>query len=155
MFKTIIPWAGLALAIVLVLLAAFAGVRQWRWHRRERMLRALVDGADQLEGDIRECRTRLQQAHAAVSVSPQVPAAGGADARVAVDDALRDLLAHRLWIRDHAEDASQQQLAAAVEALSQARQQIDGQLSDLGDAQRELAQVLVERDSELGPRDEG
>lgn len=137
-------WAALVLAVIAIVLGFYAGWRQWRWHRRERALRALMDGADQLEADIRECRTRLNQAHAAVNVAPQLPTAGDADARSAIDEALRDLLAHRLWIRDHVADASQAQLDTAVTALTDARHRIDQQLAALGDAQRELNAVLQE-----------
>jgi hypothetical protein len=140
--KTILPWAGVVLAVAAVLFALVAGWRHRRWRRREASLRALLEGADRLEADIKQCRERLDLAHRTVAVSPGVPAAGSADARSAVDHALRDLLSHRLWIRDHAGDASQAQLDEAVGALDRARAQIDQQLGELGEAQRELDQAV-------------
>jgi hypothetical protein len=102
----------------------------------------MLDDADRLETDLKECRRRLDRAHAVMAVAPGVPAAGQSDARLAVDAGLRSLLEHRLWIRDRAPDASQQELDAAVTALAQARRQLEPQLRALDEAQRELDQAV-------------
>lgn len=138
------PWLGLLLVILIALACTAAWWRHRRWRRRERALRGLLDGADRLEADIKRCRMRLQQAHAAVSVAPQLPVAGSADAGQAIDRALRAVLAHRLWIRDHALTATQAELDAALSAMSEAHAEIRRLLAELGDAQRELDDALRE-----------
>ena len=107
---------------------------------------ALLEHADQLEDDLKECRQRLEKAHAVMTATAGVPPRQPRhDARKAVDSGLRSLLQHRLWIRDHAETASQPQLDAAVQALRQARRQMEPQLAALGRVQRDLDQAVRER----------
>jgi hypothetical protein len=48
-----------------------------------------------------------------------------------VQAALKDLLAHRLWIQQHAVDATQQQLDAARAALAQSSTTLGSQLDRL------------------------
>lgn len=134
---------GSAVLILAALaIAAFGWLGYRRLHRRGQALRRMLDDADRLETDLKECRRRLDRAHAVMAVAPGVPAAGQSDARLAVDAGLRSLLEHRLWIRDRAPDASQQELDAAVTALAQARRQLEPQLRALDEAQRELDQAV-------------
>lgn len=135
---------------VILLLVIFAGLvfygrRALLDRRRTNALRALLENADQLEKDLMECRQRLNEAHAVMTATSGAPAHAETEAREAVDSGLRGLLQHRLWIRDHAETASQQQLDEAVEALRQARQQMEPQLAALGNAQRDLDQAVRDR----------
>lgn len=137
--------AGLGLAVVAAMVAAFAVLRSRRARRREDALRRLIDDADRLEQELKECRARLDRAHASVTVLPSLPAPQRAEAHAAVDAALRELLAHRLWIRDRAPTASQAELNRAVAALAQARAQVQRHLIALGTAQHELDDAMRER----------
>ena len=123
-----------------------------RQSRRRRALRALHRGADELEHDLKECRTRLERAHSSMSVAPGVPAAGEADAHAAIDAALRELRAHRLWLRDHADVAGQRELDTAVSALDKARDSLSEQLAKLDSAQRELETAVREKIEDLAQR---
>ena len=140
--------AGLC-AVIAILAIVFIMHRQTR---RRRALRALHEGADALEHDLKECRVQLERAHAAMSVTPGVPAAGETDARAAIDAALRELLAHRLWLRDRAADADQHELDSAVTALDKARGSLAQQLSALDSAQRALDTAVRERIEDLAQR---
>ncbi|TCV97395.1 hypothetical protein EC912_101406 [Luteibacter rhizovicinus] len=128
----------------LAVLATFAvGLVVWlavhhRSRRRHGALQDLLDHADRLEIDLKDCRERLQRAHAVMSVSPDLPAAGEVEAQHALDSGLRALLQQRLWIRDKAPDASQRELDDAVDALARARQQLEPRLRALDDAQHAL-----------------
>jgi hypothetical protein len=133
------------LVLVIVVGLLLQGRKIWHEHRRTNTLRALIDNADQLEKDLKECRQRLHQAHAVMTATSGTPAHAETEAREAVDSGLRSLLQHRLWIRDNAETASQQQLDAAVEALRQARQQMEPQLAALDRVQRDLDQAVRDR----------
>ncbi|KGI77999.1 hypothetical protein [Oleiagrimonas soli] len=133
------------LLLIIVLGLAYSGRQFLRDRRRTRSLEALLQHADELENDLKECRRRLHQAHAVMSVSPNTPSPDANEAREAVDSGLRSLLQHRLWIRDHAETASQKQLDEAVHALVQARSRMEPQLAALGRAQRDLDQAVRDR----------
>lgn len=138
---------ALAVAVVALVLAvaAVASLLHFRHlRRRHAALHQLLDHADQLEADLKECRQRLDRAHAVMEVSPGQPVTGEADAREAVDAGLRSLLEHRLWIRDHSPRASQRELDDAVTALDRARSKLEPQLRALDHAQRELEQAVRE-----------
>lgn len=142
---------ALAALCVIAGLAAIALIMR-RQGRRRRALRALYGGADKLEHDLKECRAQLERAHASMTVMPGVPAAGEADARAAIDAALRELLAHRLWLRDHAAAADQHELDAAVAALDKARVSVGEQLAKLDSAQRALETAVREKIEDLAQR---
>lgn len=154
------PVSSVAIAAWLPALAALcviAGLAAvaWTMHRqtrRRRALRALYRGADELEHDLKECRARLERAHASMNVAPGLPAAGEADAHAAIDAALRELLAHRLWLRDHADAAGQPELDKAVAALDKARDSLTQQLAKLDSAQRELETAVREKIEDLAQR---
>jgi len=142
---------ALAVLCVIAGLAAIVLIMHGQTRRR-RALRALYGGADALEHDLKECRARLERAHASMTVAPGVPAAGEAEAHAAIDAALRELLAHRLWLRDHAAAADQHELDAAVTALDKARALMSKQLDKLDSAQRELETAVREKIEDLAQR---
>lgn len=142
------------LAVVLpALVAVIACVAMvyivFRQMRHQRALRTLYLEADGLEHDLKECRNRLARAHASMSMGPTQPAAGETDARQAVDAALRELLAHRLWLRDEADNANQRELDAAVCAIGRARGALGQQLEELDTAQRALETAVREKIEDL------
>lgn len=145
------------LAIILPAAVAIVacGVIVWllfRQLRHQRTLRTLYLAADGMERDLKECRQRLQRAHASMSVSASRPVAGETDASHAIDAALRELLAHRLWLRDQAEQASQHELDAAVAAMDKARGALGRQLHELDTAQRALESAVREKIEVLSQR---
>ncbi len=149
---TFLPTALLAIglpalvAVIVCLLIIFLLARQVR---HQKTLRTLYLEADGLEHDLKECRTRLARAHASMSMGPNQPAAGETDARQAIDAALRELLAHRLWLRDEAGNANQHELDAAVNAIGKARGALGKQLQDLDTAQRALETAVREKIEDL------
>lgn len=139
-------FAYYALAVIIVAavgLCAWAAAQQ-RTRRRHNAMQDLLDNADRLEADLKDCRDRLQRAHSVMSVSPDMPAAGEVEAQQAVDSGLRALLQQRLWIRDRAPDASQRELDEAVDGLVRARHQLEPRLRALDDAQSALDTAVRE-----------
>jgi len=135
----------LALAVVSAAAVAFLLLRERQLRRRRCMLAEILDLADALEHELLECRDRLREVPA---LTPSLPSAARATlaAEPQVQDALRDLLAHRLWLRDHADEADSAKLAAARDALRATRDALHLQLerlacvrSDLADARAEFA----------------
>jgi hypothetical protein len=152
---TTLPTTLLAIvlpALVAVIACALAVFLLLRQMRHQRALRTLYLEADGLEHDLKECRTRLARAHASMSIGPNQPAAGEADARQAIDAALRELLAHRLWLRDEADNANQRALDAAVAAIGKARGALGRQLEELDSAQRALETAVREKIEDLSQR---
>ena len=129
-------------ALVAILAAAVVVWLLVRQTRHQRAMRTLYLEADALEHDLKECRTRLARAHASMSLGRDTASSGETDARHAIDAALRELLAHRLWLRDKAENATQRELDAAVAAIGKARGALGQQLQALDSAQTALESAV-------------
>ncbi|MGF6493233.1 chaperonin cofactor prefoldin [Luteibacter sp. 621] len=136
-------YALAALLIIVAVLCAWT-LAHHRRRRRHSALQDLMDQADRLETDLKDCRDRLQRAHAVMQFSPDQPAVGEVEAQQAVDSGLRALLQQRLWIRDRAPSASQRELDQAVDALVRARHQLEPRLQALDDAQTALDTAVRE-----------
>ncbi len=148
------PYFTLGVAACLAILILFAGaatlVRK-RENRRAGSIRDLLDLADRLESDLKTCRFGLQQAHAVMSLNPDLPAASEKDARHAVDAGLRALLQQRLWIRDRSPGASQHELDETAASMREARGRLQPLLKALDQAQTELNSAMreqIRRDSD-------
>ena len=137
----------LGAAVLLTLLIAAVGgtLLLRRWHtQRGTGLKNLLDLADRLEADLKTCRTGLQQAHAVMSLNPDLPAASEQDARHAIDAGLRALLQQRLWIRDRSQQASQHEFDEAAESMRSTRDRLQPLLGALTKAQQDLDSAMRE-----------
>ncbi len=133
-------------AIAAVLLGAV-----W-WHgrrlrRKPRVLAEILDHADALERELLACRARLREIPA---LTADLPPAEQLSARVTlaaepqVQEALRDLLAHRLWLKAHAASATIASLAEARDALAATRASLAGQSARLAAARAEFERTRAE-----------
>lgn len=125
------PTVLLAVPIVAALMLA-----TWLWRRRQqrrmRLLAGILDLADALETDLRQCRRLLREL-------PLQPAGARANAlEPLLDEALRDLLAHRLWLGRHAGNADLAALRAARDALLATQARLSPQAGRLAAARDEL-----------------
>ncbi|MEO8801827.1 MAG: hypothetical protein ABI304_01655 [Rudaea sp.] len=123
---------ALVIAVALMLLV-WLNSRHLR--HREHSIRALLDGADALEARLHECKRRMQRLRGMLTVLPEEMSATAdhalsADAKVKA--ALQDLLAHRLWIQQHATTASQSDLDNARAAMTQSSATLGAQVDRLG-----------------------
>lgn len=137
----------LSLVALLVLLIGLTGLAMWLKRRqslRSQSLNNLLDLADRLEADLKTCRTGLQQAHAVMSLNPDLPAASEQDARHAIDAGLRALLQQRLWIRDRSPQASQRELDEAATSMRDTRSRLQPLLKALDQAQTDLNSAMRE-----------
>jgi Flp pilus assembly protein TadB len=115
--------------IVLLLLAAvaIAGVAvafRRRNSRRQRAMTQLLDAADALEERLRIAREEIE----AIVGNDENP----------VRDALQEMLRQRLWLQQHGEDASLDQLVTVRESIDAARLRIEQQLSQIERARAQL-----------------
>lgn len=127
--------AGLALVML------FAWLRERRLLRRPQLLAEILDLADALERGLLECRARLRELPAlAASLSPseQLSARATLAAEPQVQDALRDLLAHRLWLKEHADQASIEELVSARDALTVTRTSLAAQMARLANVRADF-----------------
>ncbi|WEN13489.1 hypothetical protein PY254_09425 [Rhodanobacter sp. AS-Z3] len=133
-----------ALLVLIVSLAAAALLLRRRQRLRSQSLNTLLDLADRLEADLKTCRTGLQQAHAVMSLNPDLPAASEQNASHAIDAGLRALLQQRLWIRDRSPQASQHELDEAAASMRDTRSRLQPLLKALDQAQTDLNSAMRE-----------
>lgn len=148
LYLILIAAAGVALLLVLAL-------RQHRLNQRFQAIRRLLDGADAIESQLLACRTRMQQLRTMLVALPEEMSATATVALTADDKVqagLRDLLAHRLWIKQHAEEATSSELSRALAAIEQSRQVLTAQLARLDAITSELAAAQSSAGS-VTPRD--
>jgi hypothetical protein len=133
-----------AAATLLIVLLGWGFLQRQRRRQAERgsSLKTLLDLADRLELDLKTCRSGLQQAHAVMSLNPDLPAASEQEARQAIDGGLRALLQQRLWIRDRSPHASQQELNEAAASMRDTRERLQPLLRGLNQAQTDLNSAM-------------
>ena len=130
---------------ILILLTGGVLMLRRRQNRRSSRISNLLDLADRLEADLKTCRSGLQQAHAVMSLNPDLPAASEQDAQHAIDAGLRALLQQRLWIRDRSAGASQHELDDAATSMRVARDRLQPLLQALNQAQTDLNSAMREQ----------
>jgi hypothetical protein len=133
--------AAVAAAIVLL-----AWARETALRRRPRLLAEILDLADALERDLLECRARLRELPALTAHLPpseSLSARATLAAEPQVQDALRDLLAHRLWLQDNARRATLAELGHARDALAATRASLELQLARLADVRADFEHARV------------
>ena len=111
-----------AIAAVLLLLAV---VVRHRTGRRQREMQGLLDAADALEARLRTARSEIE-AVAGEHVDP-------------VQDALREMLRQRLWLREHGDQASVDELQQVRSSIVDARTRIVQQLHRIERARAPIA----------------
>ncbi|MEP7044455.1 MAG: hypothetical protein ABI843_15425 [Dokdonella sp.] len=125
-----------------VVLLSVAWWRERGRRRDPRLLGEILDLADALERELLECRARLREIPALATLLPPTESARATlTAEPLVQEALRDLLAHRLWLKEHATTASPQELLTARDALAATRAALARQLGRLADVRTDLAQA--------------
>ncbi len=133
-------------AVAATVMFATLYMRERTLNRRQQAIRALLDGADAFEARLQACRERMQRLREMLSILPEEMSAradSALDADAKVQAALKDLLAHRLWIQQHAETASIDQFTAAREALNQSGLTLSALLRRLDEASSELERAQI------------
>jgi uncharacterized coiled-coil DUF342 family protein len=112
------------LPVVFTLLAAGALFLMWHLrrtsHGRYLAIRELLDAADALETRLRAAREEIE----AIAGDQFDPVRG----------AMQEILRQRLWLREHANDASLEHLQAVRDSLETARNKLEGQLRRIDSA---------------------
>ena len=112
------------LSVIFAALATGALFLLWRMFgpasRRQRAIRELLDAADALETRLRAAREEIE----AIAGDQQDPVRG----------AMQEILRQRLWLQEHANDASVEHLQAVRDSLEAARVKLEGQLKRVDQA---------------------
>jgi hypothetical protein len=144
----------LLIALAGAILLFLAWLRDHKLRTRENAIRALLDGADALEAQLQECRQRMQTLKEMLVVLPE-EMSERANTALSADDkveaALKDLLAHRLWIKQNAAQATLQQLDAARAALAQSGATLQAQLERLAAIAADLHQAQTNAQTIVPP----
>ena len=136
--------ALITFVFILGLFALFAWALRWFAGARERALRRLLDRADALEQLLHATRDRMASMRQVVQRVPSdiaEVAHASLDANQLVQQALRNLLEHRMWIAQKGLTAPKAEIEAASAALERAHATISDQLARLENAGAELANV--------------
>jgi len=127
--------------VALALILAGFWLRERKLRRRPLLLAAIMDEADALETELHECRARLREIPALVTTLPpsaQLSARATLVAEPQVQAALRDLLSHRLWLKENATTATIPELESARGSLAAAKASLAAQLERLAEVRTEL-----------------
>ena len=106
----------LVLAAVVAAVLALLVVRHRAGRRRQKAVRAQLDAADALEARLRTARAEIE-------------AVAGDDENDPVREALREMLRQRLWLQQHGDQATLEELGTVRASIDQARGRIDAQLA--------------------------
>lgn len=145
-----IEFIVIILLTLLVLGMVFMGLRAVR---REAILRQLLDDADTLEARVLETRVRMRDLEALLGRLPAditESARNTLNSEAGVQQALRLILQHRLWIRDHIHSASISQLRQVRDKVRGSLGKLDEQLSKLDNASDELKRAYEKSDALIG-----
>lgn len=145
-----IEFIVIILLTLLVLGMVFMGLRAVR---REAILRQLLDDADTLEARVLETRVRMRDLEALLGRLPAditESARNTLNSEAGVQQALRLILQHRLWIRDHIHSASIGQLRQVRDKVRGSLGKLDEQLSKLDNASDELKRAYEKSDALIG-----
>ncbi len=143
----------LILTAVIALTGLGFAVASWRQQRRNIVIQTLLDDADRLESCLLETRTRMRELEAMLG---RLPADITENARASlaseagIQDAMKRVLSHRLWIREHAMTASISTLREVVETTRRSLQQLEQQLERLNGAGVDLQAAYAQSDALLG-----
>lgn len=107
----------LLLAAVIVVLVLVLLLRRRRGGERQRTLSQLLDAADGLEARLRDARAEIE----AIAGSSDNP----------VREAMQEMLRQRLWLQQHGDEASLEQLRSVRDSIEDARLRIDQQLAEV------------------------
>lgn len=118
------PLTALLLLVAAVAVVAVAFALRRRGGRRQVAMSEVLDAADALEERLRAARAEIE----AIAGSDDNPVRG----------AMHEMLRQRLWLQQHGDAASLEQLGSVRDSIDAARREIDQQLLQIERARAPL-----------------
>ena len=143
----------LALIAVIAMVGLGFAIANWRQHSRNVAIQALLDDADRLEACLLETRTRMRQLEGMLGRLPAditESARASLASEAGIQDAMKRVLSHRLWIRENAMSATVAKLREVGETARKSLVQLQQQLARLDGAGVELQAAYAQSDALMG-----
>ncbi|MEZ5463898.1 MAG: hypothetical protein R3F22_01465 [Lysobacteraceae bacterium] len=134
----------LYLLLFLLLLVIVLMVARFFANRRQNILTRILDLADELEALYKETGRKMDAMKLVVQRVPSDIAAvanASLQSQEQIQQGLRNVLEHRLWLAKHADTATIEELKTARQALERSRAAIAEQLQRLENAGAELTEA--------------
>lgn len=145
-------WAAAA-AILLVAITLWFSWQLWLMRRRNGLIMRMLDDADQVEARLLECREKMKSIGAMLGRLPAditASARANLDSEAGVQQALKIVLQHRLWIRENANSAPISKLQEVSSAIHRSLEQLDLQIGRLSAVGSELEAAYARSDRLMG-----
>ena len=145
-------WA-IVLATLLVATTLWFGRQLWLMRRRNALILRMLDDADQIEAKLLECREKMKTIGGMLG---RLPADITASARATLDSesgiqqALKVVLQHRLWIRENANAAPLAKLAEVSASIGRSLTDLEIQIGRLSAVGGELEAAYARSDAIMG-----
>lgn len=143
----------LSLIAVVTLVGLGFAIAYWRQRARNVAIQALLDDADRLEACLLETRTRMRELEAMLGRLPAditESARASLASEAGIQDAMKRVLSHRLWIRENATTAPVEKLREVAETARKSLIQLEQQLARLNGAGTELQAAYAQSDALMG-----
>ena len=143
----------LALIAVIAIVGLGFAIANWRQHSRNVAIQALLDDADRLEACLLETRTRMRLLEGMLGRLPAditESARASLASEAGIQDAMKRVLSHRLWIRENAMSATVAKLREVGETARKSLVQLQQQLARLDGAGVELQAAYAQSDALMG-----
>ncbi len=147
--------------LILALIASVAAIglgfaiANWRQERRNAAIQTLLDDADRLESRLLETRARMRDLEGMLGRLPSditENARASLASEAGIQDALKRVLSHRLWIRENAATAPIAKLSEVRDITRKSLKHLEQQLAKLEGAGSELQDAYAHSDKLMGAK---
>ena len=145
-------WTAVVTTLLLAITLWF-GWQLWLIRRRNGLILRMLDDADEVEARLLKCREKMNTIGAMLGRLPSditAHARATLDNESSVQQALKVVLQHRLWIRENANIAPVSKLAEVSKSIHRSLEQLDLQVNRLTGVGDELATAYVRSDAVMG-----
>jgi hypothetical protein len=141
------------IAALLVAVTLWFGRQIWLMRRRNGLIMQMLDDADQVESRLLECREKMKTIGGMLGRLPSditASARATLDSESGIQQALKIVLQHRLWIRENANTAPISKLEEVSRTIHRSLDELDVQIGRLSAVGNELEAAYARSDAIMG-----
>lgn len=141
------------IAALLVAVTLWFGRQIWLMRRRNGLIMQMLDDADQVESRLLECREKMKTIGGMLGRLPSditASARATLDSESGIQQALKIVLQHRLWIRENANTAPIGKLEEVSRTIHRSLDELDVQIGRLSAVGDELEAAYARSDAIMG-----